>query len=128
MHSRNRATDLAMEASAGSLRRDAGWRLGEAAEVGVKVAQRWRTRQRFLREQSFWTLMFALAPMGFLSLHSHPWAYMLVLPVPFLCLLIADLLNPPLQRATSIPLLGGVVLEECPWMLHTDRLKMLPKR
>jgi hypothetical protein len=48
--------------------------------------------------------------MGFLFLHPHPWAYMLVLPIPFLAVLMADLLIPPLQRATSVSLLGGVVL------------------
>jgi hypothetical protein len=97
-------------ALAGTLRRDAVWWLGAAAAAIFTVAQLGRIRRRLIREQSFWNLMFALAPMGFLFLHPHPWAYMLVLPVPFLSLLMANLLTPRFQRATAISLLGGIVL------------------
>ena len=70
------------QALAGPLRRDTVWWLGAAVALGFTVVKLWRTRRWFLREESFWTLMLALAPMGFLFLHPHPWAYMLVLPCP----------------------------------------------
>ncbi len=119
------------ESLGGTFRRDTVWWLGSLLAV---IATAWRlprSRRALLAGRDLWTLGFALAPMGFLFLHPHPWAYMLVLPAPFLALLMAERLAEAAPRPAPALVAGGLVVvlalqwaatRGSPWQQYPDSL------
>jgi hypothetical protein len=98
------------ESLGSTFRRDTVWWLGALLAVVATIWRLPRSRRALLAGRDLWTLGFALAPMGFLFLHPHPWAYMLVLPAPFLALLMAERLADAAPRPAPALVAGGLAL------------------
>jgi hypothetical protein len=122
---------LPWESLGGTFRRDTVWWLGALLAVIATIWRLPRSRQTLLAGRDLWTLGFALAPLGFLFLHPHPWAYMLVLPAPFLALLMAERLVEAAPRPTPALAAGTLALvlvlqwaatRTNPWQEYFDSL------
>lgn len=119
------------ESLAGTFRRDTVWWLGSLLAVIATIWRLPRSPSSLVAGRDLWTLGFALTPLGFLFLHPHPWAYMLVLPAPFLALLIAERLAEAAPRPAPVLVAGGLVLvlalqwastRDSPWQEYFDAL------
>ena len=119
------------ESLAGPLRRDAVWWLGALLAVIATIWRLPRRRRELIAGRDLWTLGFALAPLGFLVLHPHPWAYMLVPPAPFLALLMAERLADAAPRPAPALTAGALALvlalqwaatRSSPWQEYFDAL------
>jgi len=98
------------ESLAGTVRRDSVWWLGALLATIATIWRLPRSRRALLAGRDLWTLGFALAPLGFLFLHPHPWAYMLVLPAPFFARLMAERLADAAPRPAPALVAGGLAL------------------
>ena len=129
------------ESLAGTFRRDSVWWLGALSAVIATIWRLARDRRPRVsggesasggfRTRDFLTLGFALAPMGFLFLHPHPWAYMLVLPAPFLALLMAERLADAAARPAPVLVAAALAIVLAlqwaatggsPWQAYFDSL------
>ena len=119
------------ESLGSTFRRDSVWWLGALLAVIATIWRLPRSWPALVGGRDLWTLGFALAPMGFLFLHPHPWAYMLVLPAPFLALLMAERLADAAPRPAPTLVAGGLALvlalqwaatRGSPWQVYFDSL------
>ena len=73
------------------LRWDSAWWVGPILALLAQLGGRKRGTR--LPRGVLWGIAFALVPLTFLFLHPHSWAYVLLLPAPFLSLIMADSLD-----------------------------------
>ncbi len=119
------------KALVGTLRRDTVWWLAALLAVTATCWRLAAARRPRLAGRDPWTLAFALVPLVFLLVHPHPWAYMLLLPAPFLALLMAERLAEATPRPA--PALVGAALAAAlalqwaatratPWQVYGESL------